>query len=325
MGTPTIRPALVAIASVTLAIASAGAAYAVSSGGYDPAQQDCSPTADANNRARTAEPGCHSFKLNVSDGSGHRFAEFGIRQTPDGQRPNDVDAHAAGGNWAGLASGAHVYLGADDNLDNGEHDGVDGRHGTAHSANGPSDGGAILLNWHPGETKEWITRLGADPRSFFVDPVPVADAAFGSCADGVCFSFQTRRRVVYRGGTSGWRDVYDYQGKRWDPYDCSSGSSKDEQACHGSRPGDPQTMDQYRDREKTVYAEPGFQFYEDPDAQSSPIDPTASKGKSPLYPLPAIYVGTCGVVVGGGSTVVFPSSTPVTNGAGQVAIRPTGC
>ena len=51
MGTPTIRPALVAIASVTLAIASAGAAYAVSSGGYDPAQQDCSPTADANNRA----------------------------------------------------------------------------------------------------------------------------------------------------------------------------------------------------------------------------------------------------------------------------------
>src|SRR6266498_716934 len=103
MGPSMTRPALVAIVSVMLAIASAGAAFAVSSGGYDPAQQDCSPTADANNKANAAEPGCHSFKLNVSDGSGHRFVEFGLPQVPDGQYPDRADVHAPGGKWAALA------------------------------------------------------------------------------------------------------------------------------------------------------------------------------------------------------------------------------
>jgi hypothetical protein len=303
--------------AAALGIASAGAAVAVSSGGYDPAQQDCSKTADATSKAKQAEPGCHSFKVNLSDSSGHRYGEFGIRQTPDGKPANDADAHASGGNWANLLTGAHLYLGADDNLSNGEHDGVDGAYGTAHSANGPSDGGAIVLNWHPGE--KW------DPLAVFTNPVPVADFGVGSCADGVCFSLQSRRRVVYRGGSKGWRDVYNYDGKTWDPYDCSSGSPKEEQACHGTKPGDPKTMDDYRARERTVYAEPGFQFYEDPDPQSSPIDPTANGGKTPLYPLPAAYVGTCGVVVGGGAVMQFPSGSPVTNKAGQVVIRPTGC
>jgi hypothetical protein len=63
-----------------------------------------------------------------------------------------------------------------------------------------------------------------------------------------------------------------------------------------------------------VYAEPGVQVYEDPDAQASPIGP---------YPLPAVYAGTCGGIVGGGSAPAAPDS-PVTNDAGQIEAR-TGC
>ena len=41
------------------------------------------------------------------------------------------------------------------------------------------------------------------------------------------------------------------------------------------------------------------------------------------YPLPALYVGTCGVVAGGGAAPAAPAS-PVTNSAGQVVVS-TGC
>jgi hypothetical protein len=52
------------------------------------------------------------------------------------------------------------------------------------------------------------------------------------------------------------------------------------------------------------------QVYEDPNPEGSPIGP---------YPLPALYVGTCGVVFGGGQ-VQMPAS-PITNGAGQVVLK----
>jgi hypothetical protein len=307
--------------AAALGIATAGTAFAVSSGGYDWGQQDCGVSADSWN-SPGAQPGCHSTKLNVTDGSGHRWVEVGIRQTPTGQPPDPTnpDTSVSPGDPTNLVTGTQLYFGADDNLDNGEHDGVSRLNGTAASANGPSDGGAIVLNWHPGEVQTW------DPFTVFTNPVPVADFGMGSCADGLCFSVQTRRRTVYHGTGSGSRNVYDYTSKTWDPYDCSSGDLNGELACHGSKASDPQTMDQYRATEaQSVYAEPGVQVYEDPDPQGSPIDPTAGPGPHPgettLYPLPAAYVGTCGVVAGGGSTLVVPAS-PVTNGAGQVAITP---
>jgi hypothetical protein len=77
--------------------------------------------------------------------------------------------------------------------------------------------------------------------------------------------------------------------------------------CGGHR------LSYWEDEEGTVYVEPGLQIYEDPDAQGSPEGP---------YPIPAVYVGTCGVVLGGG--VLQAPDSPVTNGAGQVVI-PTGC
>jgi hypothetical protein len=42
----------------------------------------------------------------------------------------------------------------------------------------------------------------------------------------------------------------------------------------------------------------------------------------PIYPLPAIYVGSCGITLGGGAMKL--PSTPLTNKAGQIRIS-TGC
>ena len=76
-------------------------------------------------------------------------------------------------------------------------------------------------------------------------------------------------------------------------------------------------MSQLRAKEAhNVVAEPGVQFFEDPDAQASPA--------LPIYPLPAVYVGTCGIVIGGGQLPALPAS-PLTNSAGQLVISPTGC
>ena len=131
----------------------------------------------------------------MADGSGRRYAQVGSDQeaqnqnphgvgvlvTPNGQTPGEpasgpaVGAHVENGSppsvkpsvqggtpdgsAASLLTGGQVYMGADDNLDTGEHDGVDGQYGTQKSANGPSDGGDIAVNWHPGQTTTWLADL----------------------------------------------------------------------------------------------------------------------------------------------------------------------
>jgi len=371
----------------------AGIAAAVSGGGYDPHEQDCSPRANANNARRGAtESGCHTFKLNIEDEDGKRYAEAGVDQLPAGypstpgifgvgypQSPNfphsgclavntDGTGQGAGSRGSRKASGCGTstkglglallfdtenpsrnrltqnvgapdfaallpsimggvapYLGADDNLDAGEHDGVAGvgpkgrPDGSAGSANGPSDGGAVTAH---------VTPKAATNTPSLSNPVPVAGAGEGFCADGYCQDVTTRRHAVYHGNGRGDRNVANYQGKRWDPYNCSSGDQKSEgPGCRGTA-GQPQTLDGWRSAErKTVYAEPGAQVYEDPDAQSSPLDPSYEAGATPqpvLYPIPAAYAGTCGAVVGGGPVVRAPAGTPSTNSAGQV-VASTGC
>lgn len=221
-----------------------------------------------------------------------------------------------------LLSGGRVYFGADDNLDSGEHDGASGTNGTAQSVVGPSDGGAVTVTWSPWAVQTILATLqqgvaSGDLAPVAQNPFPMATVAGGACADGICIGAYTARTVVYQGGGGGGqsRDVYDYSGKTWDPYDCSSGSVQDEAACI-SEGG--HTMDWYRRQEASnVYAEPGVQIYEDPDPQASPALPAQ------LYPLPAAYAGTCGVTAGGGA-VQAPAS-PITNNAGQVSLSPTGC
>jgi uncharacterized low-complexity protein len=229
------------------------------------------------------------------------------------------------GSAVSLLSGGQVYIGADDNVDSGEHDGVNGQYGTSKAANGPSDGGNVEVNWHPGQTATWLADLmvlahGGSPAPVAENPLPVADAGGGSCADGICWGAYTAQRSLYQGGggtngKSSSRDVYNYQGKTFGPYDCNSGSPQSEKACvtEGHH-----TVDWYRQQEaRNVTAEPGVTVYEDPDPQSSPALPNQ------LYPLPAVYAGTCGIAAGGGTVKAPPS--PVTNGAGQVVVAPTRC
>jgi hypothetical protein len=354
----------------------AGAAWAVSGGGYNPGQQDCPANASRNNAPKGyVSPGCHNFAVNFEGSKGTRYAEVGLDQLPNGYpstpglvglgypgSPNSVHSGCAavntngtgGGTGTGcgagkglgttivfdtqntkrnsvsvqkgtpstaalmslLTNGFQLYLGADDNLDAGEHDGVSGNNGTIGAVNGPSDGGGVGVFFLP-------ARASQSPTAY--DPVPLAGASEGFCADGFCQEATTHRQVVYQGcgankyvacspGSKNSRDVYNYSGKQWDPYNCSSGDTVSE--APGPNGCGTSTMDQWRAREaRNVYAEPGFQFYEDPDPQGSPA--------GPIYPLPVIYVGTCGVVLGGGQ-VTAPSS-PVTNNAGQVVVAPTGC
>jgi hypothetical protein len=140
----------------------------------------------------------------------------------------------------------------------------------------------------------------------------------------------TRRQALYHGTNDGnsTRDVANYGTKQFDPAQCSSGSQPEEQAC--AAPGHPD-MNAWRNSEAhTVNAEPGVQIFEDPDPQSSPLDPLKDAGVYPkplLYPLIGVYGGTCGVILGGGpafGTVVPAGTLPGMNSAGQLVI-PTGC
>src|SRR5581483_825 len=147
------------------------------------------------------------------------------------------------------------------------------------------------------------------------NPFPFLDAGAGGCADGICVAGETRQRTIWQGGGGGGkkRDAYNYTGKTWDPYNCSGASTKAEKQCHDKT---HKNEDSYRKNDaKHVVANPGVQIYEDPDPNGSPI--------APSYPIPSLYVGTCGVTAGGGS-VKAPAS-PLTNKSGQVSVSPTGC
>jgi len=255
--------------------------------------------------------------------------------------------------------GALLYFGMDDNSDNGEHDGEGPGTSkqTAGSLNGPSDGGAVMVALTP-------QGVGATPS--LTHPEGVLNASTGFCADGNCADLTTQQETVYYGcgantgenkasdkcskpKKGSQRDAANYSGKQWDPYNCSSGGSQTQpknqpqsdspsqcntSSANPSPSGSKNTnggMDYWRQQEASqVNAEPGFQFYEDPDAEGSPA--------APIYPNPAVYAGTCGVILGGGGTsragdptgtlpnqsFGLPPGTPFVNSAGQIVIS-TGC
>lgn len=317
------RQVLAAAAALTAFVATVPA-MAISDGNYNYDKQGCKRNALDSDRPKHTESHCYTVTLQVADRS-HRYILVGVPATQDGTQPNTVElcidvtgtAKCVQVNKAGFSplpdrpgtpidpqgGQAHVYFGADDNLDVGEHDGSEG------VANGPSDGGSIQTNVDALSVASWLTKALGSSQYLLTHPLPLADAGTGACADGICFSVQTTQRVAYRSGGKGakTRDVSDYSGHEWDPPSCAgpSDSTKD---CGGH------SMAWWHHRNQTTYVEPGIQIYEDPDPQGSPIGP---------YPLPAFYIGTCGLVVGGGTAPAFPAS-PVTNSAGQVIVK-TGC
>jgi hypothetical protein len=299
--------------AVTAAVVlGAGSASAVSSGGYDSKRQGCTANADNSNAPKRAEKNCRSLIFSLSDAK-HTYFSVGIPQVADGETPvqaivacidlgtgskqcikltkdGATPLPASKGTKADPSTGLHVYFGADDNLDGGEHD------SSSLVDNGPSDGGAIVANVSPAAAAAWVKHVTA------------ADAGFGACADGFCFSIQTQRRVAYQGDNKkAHRDVSNYGGVKWDPESCA-GPSDTKKDCGGH------TIAYWNERNGTTYVEPGIQVYEDPDPQGSPI--------GPAYPIPAFYIGTCGLIVGGGP--VNAPASPLTNSAGQLVVA-TGC
>jgi len=112
-----------------------------------------------------------------------------------------------------LTHGLIVYFGADDNLDNGEHDGYTGLEGpcydqysgktyTCHSAgaiNGPSDGGASLLSvMAPQGIAQYLSTLAGSPPSQ-THPQGVVNYSLGFCADSYCAEGTTQQQTVYYG------------------------------------------------------------------------------------------------------------------------------
>lgn len=241
-----------------------------------------------------------------------------------------------------LTDGFILYYGMDDNSDNGEHDGEGPLSSpqTHGSVVGPSDGGAVMIIFTP-------QRIGDS--GTMSQPEGLLNASTGFCADGICAGLTTEKQMIYQGCdantgenpkdvqcTKGRKDSqrnsYDYSGKQWDPYNCNSGGSQNnhghpqpdapkncDTAQNNQSPSGTQNRhggeDYWRKHEAhTVSNEPGFQFFEDPDVMGSPA--------LPIYPLPAIYAGTCGVTLGGG--VAKMPSSPITNKGHQLQVN-TGC
>lgn len=424
-----LKTALAVGVAVSLSMAMAGVARAVSGGGYQPSQQDCTANAEANNTGQgSVQQGCHDAAVNLESGD-TRYAEIGLDQQPqdknspgtptllsigypggsasphsgcvavntDGtgggtgtgcgnnnggaggsatfdyyalfcpvaatlsspcedsqyqQSPLDVTPDTGTGTAFDsiLTSGLLFYFGTDDNLDNGEHDGVSGNNttcpknqkkdpgcipeDTAGSVNGPSDGGAIQVALTP-------QNAGQTPSP--THPEGIANASEGSCADGICQEATTQQQTVYQGcGANSYvtptnkkcsdqnANVYDYSN---DPSvnnespDCNSGGPQTEnnQACSSNG---YTGMDSYRQgTASNVNAEPGVQTYADPDPQRSPADPS-------IWPTPGIYAGTCGVSVNPGflGQATDPLAPATSNLPGYdasdgqlVAVSPTGC
>jgi hypothetical protein len=287
-------------------VMSAGVALAgVSDGNYRAERQGCSGNANDTERADTAEEGCQNFTLNARDGNDNEVFRAGLPQLKDGDQPNPTNATVATPSEGfDPSTGTRLYLGADDNLNSGEHDGSD------QVGDGPSDGGAVVFNVEPDSVAVWMDALVSGDASYVLThPLPLVDAGTGACADGVCFSVQSQRRLAYDGGKRRGepRDAANYDGYKWDPDTCSGADSGPEDCEH------KKGLAYWHRQSGDVYVEPGVQVYEDPNPAGSPIGP---------YPLPAAYAGTCGVVAGGGPATM-PAS-PVTNGAGQVVV-PTQC
>ena len=167
-----VRPATLA----ALIVLGAASAQAASDGYYDPSRMLCTEYSDTTGAG--AVRGCYNAIIEVADASGHVYFGAGARQVDLDDQPAQtfdvwVDpglglkytytvSRSPAGITFGTASpstpghpeqGVFVYFGADDNLENGEHDGSPLMH------NGPSDGGGISIDIRPDAAAAWVSAL----------------------------------------------------------------------------------------------------------------------------------------------------------------------
>jgi hypothetical protein len=234
-----------------------------------------------------------------------------------------------------------LYYGLDDNVQgNGEHD------GSRYIENGPSDGGGGSIALTRTAAENWVAALQSqDVATLLASPLPIGAAGTGGCADGTCYpGLAAVRTLIFQGGKTGaHRNAADYAGKQWPPAGCSGASCNEESACRANQtpafpascvcdpnahtglfydtannnaPCDSPILYWYN-LEGAVYLYPGVSIYEDPDPQASPLfDNPSSNGSQ--TPIPALYLGTCGFIFGGGQLDF--TGNPAANSAGQIAI-----
>jgi hypothetical protein len=193
---------------------------------------------------------------------------------------------------------AHVWMGADDNLESGEHDGIpekgchdpegcpDMNQDNSDLANGPSDGGEIRVDLTPDQE---AAEQNVDPDNPYTNPVPAAYAGIGACVDGICFTAGTSERQVYDGGQDG--RVYLEDAKDGTDY-----KDTDDYCNNNNDEGCVRTV---HDQQQDFYSHPGITIYEDPDPQdSSAMTPGPDRNT---------HVGGGGVVILG-ETVIDPEN-----------------
>ena len=131
---------------------------------------------------------------------------------PPPSAPTVTTGTSTSGTKAILSQGLIAYFGADDNNDNGEHDGYTGRDGpcydqypnpyantqnyNCHSGgaiNGPSDGGGMILSLEP----QWLTAPTFPPSQ--THPEGLINYTLGFCADSYCAEGTTQQQTVYYG------------------------------------------------------------------------------------------------------------------------------
>ena len=210
-----------------------------------------------------------------------------------------------------------VYFGADDNLDNGEHDSVnptDDHRKDARVADGPSDGGAVQANTHPqGSAADPQTLQDNVDPSDPHNPVRAADAGTGACADGLCAGADTSHRKDYQGGCASCPDqsVYnDQYTTHWRSPDCNGQSTQNQNDCGANWQSGSESGNIYQPYSErgAYYTDPGVFVYQDPDPQASPEFPI-----TPTYPMCELYAGTMGLWVC--SQNVVPSPVEALGGA----------
>src|SRR5207247_5640683 len=164
------RVLLASIATLAVVLAFAGVAAAVSDGNYRSEKQHCSGGADNSDRPKHVEKDCKNTILTFSDGKDREYGGVGLRQTADGENPDPTPGMTPASSSTDPTSGVRLYMGSDDNLDVGEHD------SSEQVNNGPSDGGAIVLNVMPDSVAKWASALsGGDLGYLLTHPVPLVD------------------------------------------------------------------------------------------------------------------------------------------------------
>lgn len=146
-----LKTALAAGTAVSLSLAMAGVARAVSGGGYEPSQQDCTANAEANNSAQGyTQPGCHDAALNVESGGtsggdaspgNTRYAEAGLNQEPQDRHSPGTPTLFSIGIPGGSASPHAGCVAANT-------DGTTGGTGTGCGSNSKGAGGAATFDYY---------------------------------------------------------------------------------------------------------------------------------------------------------------------------------